>query len=343
MYKKDSMWQFIYSIIVFIIFEIVWNIFNEFPQYHIEQTNIVFLLFYLLIVIILFSEEPIKALLSLICCFFFAMGLIFYYCSFTFLPLVILILYVGAIAILFLFVVMLFNHPQNQIEHITPHFKKTLIMSTFFFSLIIYFRLNSLFFLQENQSVNNIKYEISNYIDINIISEYLYNKEALQFLIVILILLSILFAIALICRRVPVLTIAGSLPLRPVNSENRTWSESMVQLLQVWSLNQWILTIMGMFSLYYLLFLTWNRFARICKIHFGIKIYILSIRARTYLLFFDLIFNLFIDICVFYYMPGGTLEELIFKCPISLSPFILIGEIIFVIIFNIYIKYIKDN
>lgn len=62
-----------------------------------------------------------------------------------------------------------------------------------------------------------------------------------------------------------------------------------------------------------------------------------------YLLFFDLIFNLFIDICVFYYMPGGTLEELIFKCPISLSPFILIGEIIFVIIFNIYIKYIKDN
>jgi len=161
------------------------------------------------------------------------MGLIFYYCSFTFLPLVILILYVGAIAILFLFVVMLFNHPQNQIEHITPHFKKTLIMSTFFFSLIIYFRLNSLFLLQENQSVNNIKYEISNYIDINIISEYLYNKEALQFLIVILILLSILFAIALICRRVPVLTIAGSLPLRPVNSENRTWSESMVQLLQV--------------------------------------------------------------------------------------------------------------
>ena len=264
------------------------------------------------------------------------MGLVFYYCSLFFLPLVILILYVGAIAVLFLFVVMLFNHPQQPANLLTMPKKITLITLIFLFTSIFYFRINYVYFFFESN--NNVKYEISNYLDINLISEWLYDTHSFQFVIITLILLSILFAIALICRSTPPLLLAGSLPIKPNNDTNVTWYNSILELSQVWSFHQWIFTIIGMFGIYYILFLIWNRFAKFCKTKLGINLYILNIKARIFLLFFDLTFNLIVDVCVFYYMPGGVLEELVYKCPISLSPFILFGELIFLLIYNIYKK-----
>lgn len=324
------------SLIIFLGFEICWNILNEFTKFKLDLSNLISMVFFSLMWVILFSEEPIKSLLSLITCFFFSMGLIFYYCSLFFLPLIILILYVGAIAVLFLFVVMLFNHPQQQINSLTIPKKIILITLVFLFTSIFYFRINYIYFFFESNS--NVKYEIFNYLDINLISEWLYDTHSFQFLIITLILLSILFAIALICRSTSPLLLAGSLPIKPENDTHMNWYNSILKLSQVWPLHQWIFTIIAMFSIYYILFLVWNRFVKFCKSNFGINLYILNIKARIFLLFFDLLFNLIVDVCIFYYMPGGILEELVYKCPISLSPFILFGEVIFIIIYNIYLR-----
>ena len=324
------------SLIIFLGFEICWNIFNESAKYKLDFSNLIFMIFFLFMWLILFSEEPIKSLLSLIACFFFSMGLVFYYCSLFFLPLVILILYVGAIAVLFLFVVMLFNHPQQQTNLLSMPKKIILTTLVFLFSSIFYFRINYVYFFFESN--NNVKYEISNYLDIHLISEWLYDTHSFQFIIITLILLSILFAIALICRSTPPLLLAGSLPIKPNNGANANWFNSILELSQVWSFHQWFFTIIGMFGVYYLLFIIWNRFAKFCKSKFEINLYILNIKARILLLIFDLTFNLIVDVCVFYYMPGGILEELVYNCPISLSPLILFGEVIFLLLYNIFKK-----
>src|SRR5690349_15340368 len=60
-----------------------------------------------------FSKKTIHAIIFLIITFFFAACLLFYF-SLEFLGLVMIIIYLGAIAILFLFVVMMLNEKVNE-------------------------------------------------------------------------------------------------------------------------------------------------------------------------------------------------------------------------------------
>ena len=84
--------------------------------YRFDYFDIILILIILICESILISHKPINALLALISGFFISMSLTFYYCEFTFLPLIILLLYIGAIAVLFLFTTMLFRHPETRIE-----------------------------------------------------------------------------------------------------------------------------------------------------------------------------------------------------------------------------------
>ena len=74
---------------------------------------------------------------------------------------------------------------------------------------------------------------------------------------------------------------------------------------------------------------------------YNFKLYILPLKLRIGLLSLDIFLNIFIDIIIIYIHPNTILSKLILNCPISLSPLILLAELIIMCIYS-YIKYKKN-
>ena len=140
-------------------------------------------------IMVIISLNPVHSIFFLILSFIFVCGNIFLL-EIEFLPLIFIVIYVGAISILFLFIVMMLD--------IKFVIKKQNKFSVFFLCLFIF--LSCFFFflcfkdiLFFQFSFNNTNFNWFNFIDknidINSIGQYLYLDFVIHFLIVVLILL----------------------------------------------------------------------------------------------------------------------------------------------------------
>ena len=168
------------------------------------DANILFQVFSILLVIsafmVVLSQHPIFSLLFLVGCFFFSSFLLFLL-ECEFLALLFIIVYVGAIAILFLFAVMML---ESKLANLANN-KMKYIPVGFFFGFV--FLLPLLFNISDHFSNSNItetfyinKYQnwydlIDSVSDIEVYGQVLYSYFVLQFLVAGLILLLILIGV----------------------------------------------------------------------------------------------------------------------------------------------------
>lgn len=141
---------------------------------------LIFSLFCVMAYYTIIIQNPINSLLSLICCFFLLTFLCLIF-EFTFFAMVIVTIYIGAVAIFFLFVLMFINIPFI-LKKITKLDKYFFIL---FFFFIFYFWLNiipvNFFFFFDSTFLDNqqipdiIELEFLDYTDtLNILSFFLY-------------------------------------------------------------------------------------------------------------------------------------------------------------------------
>lgn len=133
-------------------------------------------------IFVLISNNSVHSVLYLILCFFHAAIILFLF-NIEFLGLTFLIIYVGAIAVLFLFVVMMINVKEDDISITLQEF---LIPTGFF--MVFYFILRNTF---SNWDLSNF-YFYSFFDDLtntNIIGQLLYNYSLIEILIAGFILL----------------------------------------------------------------------------------------------------------------------------------------------------------
>jgi len=145
-----------------------------------------------------FSKKTIHAIIFLIITFFFAACLLFYF-SLEFLGLAMIIIYVGAIAILFLFVVMMLNEKVNEFSLLI---KNNIALTFFIFFFLGIFWL--FFFAQPytkeafHFSSTNINQFIDGLTNIDIVGQIFFNYMNLAFLLAgLILLLALLGAIIL--------------------------------------------------------------------------------------------------------------------------------------------------
>lgn len=150
-----------------------------------------FFTFLLLIssIFVFISKNPVHSVLFLILTFCNASGILFLFNA-EFLGLVFIIIYVGAIAVLFLFVVMMLNvkiYSSNIFFYLPFIFLGCFIMILQIFLILEKTFTNSTFW------VSNLPYSFDNYLDslssIDVLGQSLYNYYLLCFLLAGLILL----------------------------------------------------------------------------------------------------------------------------------------------------------
>lgn len=169
-------------------------------------SNLLFYLFSLIIIfsasMVVLSQQPVFALLFLVSCFIFSAFLLFLL-ECEFLALLFIVIYVGAITILFLFsIMMLETKLVNLKRNATKYFPSGLFfvgfLITFLFTAIskhfngYEFYNASNFYLNTYQNWFDL---IDSTNDINVYGQVLYSYFVLQFLIAGLILLLILLGI----------------------------------------------------------------------------------------------------------------------------------------------------
>ena len=153
---------------------------------------------------VIFSQNPIFSVLFLILAFFNASGLLFII-NIEFLPIAFIVIYVGAVAVLFLFVLMMLNIKLAELLETNSNFYpiaflflilfviELFFLMLFEFESIELFQRNSLFFLSDflNMQVTNLNFtnffELRN--NLTSISHALYVKFFFEFLISGLVLL----------------------------------------------------------------------------------------------------------------------------------------------------------
>jgi len=153
-----------------------------------------------------FSANPVESVLFLILTFFNA-GAILVMFNAEFLGLIFIIVYVGAIAVLFLFVVMMLNVKihENIFAKLFSNNIRNSILAFFFIylvSVILFVYLNSIFHSQNvNTEFNNSALLFDALNNIDILGQVLYNYYLICFLVAGLILLvALIGAIVLTLR-----------------------------------------------------------------------------------------------------------------------------------------------
>lgn len=148
-------------------------------------------MFVLCTVFVLISENPVHSVLFLILTFCISAAILFIF-NVEFLALIFIIIYVGAIAILFLFVVMMLNVKINSfISFIKLPF---LLFLSFILFLIIFYFLNGVFVYEQNIIFFKLPYQIFNFLidnlaNADVLGQILFNSFLSCFLIAGLILL----------------------------------------------------------------------------------------------------------------------------------------------------------
>lgn len=172
------------------------------------KTNVLFYIFSLFLVIcyimVIIAQHPVFALLFLVGSFLFSSFLLFIV-ECEFLALIFLVIYVGAIAVLFLFAIMML---ESKLNNLSKNLIKYLPVA-FFFSIILLFPLLNEFFINfetnpyvyiNSFTIYSIEYQnwyqLNDYlVDIEIYGKILYTWFILQFLISGLILLLVLIGV----------------------------------------------------------------------------------------------------------------------------------------------------
>lgn len=153
-----------------------------------------------------FSANPVESVLFLILTFFNA-GAILVMFNAEFLGLIFIIVYVGAIAVLFLFVVMMLNvkiHENIFSKLFSKNIRNSILAFFFIYlvSVILFVYLNSIFHSQNvNTEFNNSALLFDALNNIDILGQVLYNYYLICFLVAGLILLvALIGAIVLTLR-----------------------------------------------------------------------------------------------------------------------------------------------
>lgn len=131
---------------------------------------------------VIFSRNVVQSVLYLILVFFLC-SLLFIYLGADFIGLIILIVYIGAIAVLFLFVVMMLNIRVLELAStFSVYFLLALFLSVIFLSLIIFVYWKSLHIIELNSLISYTNWSIFNNIKIVAIGELLFNEGYVLFI-----------------------------------------------------------------------------------------------------------------------------------------------------------------
>ncbi len=156
--------------------------------------SILCLLLFLSGLMVAFSANPVESVLFLILTFFNA-GAILIMFNAEFLGLIFIIVYVGAIAVLFLFVIMMLNvkiHENIFSKLFNKNFRNTIIALFFVYlvSVVLFVYLKSIFHSQNLPlDMNNAALLIDSLNNIDVLGQVLYNYYLVCFLVAGLILL----------------------------------------------------------------------------------------------------------------------------------------------------------
>lgn len=140
-----------------------------------------------------FSTNPIESVLFLILTFCNATAILFIFNA-EFIGLTFIIIYVGAIAVLFLFVIMMLNIKNNSGLTLKYNLFSFLVYFSFFyfFSFSIFLCIKKVFYQQETfliEQENNLLLLVDSLNNIDIMGQFLYNYYLVCFLLAGLILL----------------------------------------------------------------------------------------------------------------------------------------------------------
>jgi len=142
---------------------------------------------------ILWTKNPLFAILSLICVFISSSGILLAL-DVNFLSLIYIVIYVGAICVLFLFVVMLLNLRQYDVNQ---HNLNKLPSIVFGLGYIIYYYYVTSSTLNTNTFVDNIYSSIFDSSDISLVAVHLLQQPLIFVIITILLLLAIVCPIVI--------------------------------------------------------------------------------------------------------------------------------------------------
>jgi NADH-quinone oxidoreductase subunit J len=143
-------------------------------------------LIYLLIIIagllVIFSKNTVQSVLYLILVFLLC-SLLFIYLGADFIGLIILIVYIGAIAVLFLFVVMMLNiRLLEDSFNIYIYIPIIIFISLIIIFQVIYFFFNIFNIIEIDNLVYYVNWNFSNNVQISSIGELLFNKLYILFI-----------------------------------------------------------------------------------------------------------------------------------------------------------------
>jgi len=145
-----------------------------------------FFLLYILIIIagllVITSKNTVQSVLYLILVFLLC-SLLFIYLGADFIGLIILIVYIGAIAVLFLFVVMMLNiRLLENAFNFTIYIPIIIFLSLIFIFQIIYFFFNIFNVIEMENLVYYFDWNFSNNIQMSSIGELLFNRLYILFI-----------------------------------------------------------------------------------------------------------------------------------------------------------------
>ncbi len=140
--------------------------------------------------LVAFSNNPVEAVLFLVFTFLNA-GVILFFFNAEFFGLIFIIIYVGAVSVLFLFIVMMLN-VKTEYDFSTNNFKTKIVKVLFCFLaiFILIFKINALFGFNKLDTSNfNFAILFDELNNIDILGQTLYNYYLICFLVAGLILL----------------------------------------------------------------------------------------------------------------------------------------------------------
>jgi NADH-quinone oxidoreductase subunit J len=295
---------------------------------------------YLLVII---SNAILALILLLTVCFISIC--IFISQQIEFMSLLLLIVYVGSLAIIFLFVIMLFDSKAiNENTKINSYQKfMWLLVGIIFVFKIVYFSLQIIsheFFFWTKQQTFVFDYSSS---QIKLISQLLYESEFILFIILSFILLAALIGSVILAKnRLNDMGEVLTFCFIPYMISIDSWFLASVKFFSTWPLRQWVFSLISMALFYWLTSIVYNRLAIYINKKFNWKFYVFNNKIRFKLFFFDLLINYLVG--TFLMIPEFSNNEiavLLLKCPIGLSPFIMIFELLLMVLYSIY-RWIKN-
>lgn len=144
--------------------------------------NILLILILISALCVIISRNIVQSVLYLILVFFLC-SLLLIYLGADFIGLILLIVYIGAIAVLFLFVVMMLNIRILEVAStFSIYLLLALFLSLIFLSLLIFLYWNNYYIIDLNNTLKYTNWSIFNNIKIVAIGQLLFNENYILFI-----------------------------------------------------------------------------------------------------------------------------------------------------------------